>query len=300
MMNFISPATFAPSMLTSTTVPENDFPAWASGTSYIVGDKVILTSTHKIYQALIANSASSPDVNLTGTSPKWLEVSATNAYKMFDPVYGTQTTTTSSMTVVLTPGVTVDSIAVLNMLGTTLTISTTVGGTTAYSKTIPLQTDTGVYDWASYFFAPIVAKTDAVQTDLLPYALQVITITLSGPGTVAIGNIAFGLKTPVGELEYGAKVGIIDYSRKDTDIYGNVVVTKRAFSKRISGQVLVEGAYVDQLMVSLAAVRSTPVVWIGVETGFASLIVWGFYKDFEIDISYPTISYCSFTIEGIV
>ena len=27
--------------------------------------------------------------------------------------------------------------------------------------------------------------------------------------------------------------------------------------------------------------------------------VYGFYKEFSIDLAYPTVSYCSLTIEGL-
>ena len=47
-----------------------------------------------------------------------------------------------------------------------------------------------------------------------------------------------------------------------------------------------------------AALRATPVLWIGSES-FESLTVYGFYKEFSIDIAYPTVSYCSLTIEGL-
>jgi len=33
--------------------------------------------------------------------------------------------------------------------------------------------------------------------------------------------------------------------------------------------------------------------------GFASMIVYGFYKSFEITIPYPTASSCSLEIEGL-
>ena len=48
----------------------------------------------------------------------------------------------------------------------------------------------------------------------------------------------------------------------------------------------------------VAALRATPVLWIGSES-FESLTVYGFYKEFSIDIAYPTVSYCSLTIEGL-
>jgi hypothetical protein len=266
------------------------------------GGSAINTSGTQSGTHTLTAPSTNPLTNLTGASPKWLEVGATNRFAMFDDKFGTQTTKTSggttTLTVVITPGLALDSIALLNMLGTTLTINCTVAGVTIYNEVITLQTDIGVFDWKSYFLAPIVAEADVILTDLLPYNLQVITITLVGTGTVAIGNVAMGAKVTLGGLEYNPTLGIIDYSTKSTDAYGNIIVVKRAYSKRFGGRFVCNNNYVDQLAAILASVRSTPVVWIGSNT-FGSLIVWGFYKDFEIDIAYPTMSYCSITIEGL-
>lgn len=300
-MQLINPITWADSMLTSSSVSENDYAEWSAGTAYTVGQRCIMAAKHRIYECLIANTGNSPDVNLTGASPKWLEVSATNKYKCVDDKFGTQTTATSSLTVTITPGKVIDSLALLNLIGTSVTVSCTQSGLgTIYNKSITLQTDVGVWDWKTYFLAPIVAEDDVVLTDLLPYGTQVITITVTGTGTVAIGNIVLGACVELGKLEYSPTVGIIDYSTKSTDAYGNTIVTKRAYAKRYGGRLIVENNFVDQLAGILASIRSTPVVWIGADNKFSSLIVWGWYKDFEIDIAYPTISYCNLTIEGLI
>lgn len=297
-MELLNPITFANSMLTSTTASES-VSLWSSITSYVVGNQARLDTTHKIYECLINNSNASPDVNLTGSTPKWLEVGATNGYACFDSKWGTQTTATSSLTIVITPGVAIDSMALLNLLGSNVNIHCTVGGVTKYDRDIPLQSDIGVFDWKTYFLAPIVAQDDIVVSDLLPYNLQVITITITGTGTVAVGNIAMGAMVELGNLMYGVKVGIIDYSKKDTDSQGNFILVERAYSKRFSGTIEVVNTFVDQLTALLASVRATPLVWVGVGTTYSSLIVWGFVGDFEVDIAYEAVSHCSFSIKGL-
>ncbi len=157
-MKIINPITWSASMLTSSTVAETDFTAWSNATAYVAGDKCILTSTHRIYECLVNHTNAQPDQNLTGDTPKWLDLGATNRHKMFDDKFGTQTTATDTMTVVITPNLVIDSLALLNMIGDQVTISCTVSGMgTIYTKTIPLQTDVGVWDWYTYFLAPIVA-----------------------------------------------------------------------------------------------------------------------------------------------
>ena len=222
-MELINPITFSSAMLTSTTASES-VALWSAATAYTALQYARLDTTHRIYQCIIGNTNASPDANLTGASPKWIDAGATNAYAMFDEKWGTQTTAVSSLTVVLTPLVPIDSLAVLNMLGSTLVVSCTVAGSQIYTKTISLQTDVGVFDWKSYFLAPIVAAVDKVITDLFPYALQVITLTISGPGAVAIGNVSMGALVSLGRLWNSPTIGITDYSTKSVDTFGNVVV----------------------------------------------------------------------------
>ena len=51
----------------------------------------------------------------------------------------------------------------------------------------------------------------------------------------------------------------------------------------------------------LAEVRATPCAWLGVDVaGFDPLTVYGFYKDFSIDIAYFYTSRCNLEIEGLI
>lgn len=245
-------------------------------------------------------TSTSPEVAGDGDIPTWLDIAPTNAHAMFDDKWGTQTIAANSLTVSLTPGCVVDSMVGLNLLGNQVTITCTVGGAVIYTKVIPLQTDIGVYDWATYFLAPIVAQDDVVATDLLPYYTQTITFTIEGPAAVGIGNIVLGNQVKLGVLEASPKAGIIDFGTKERDKYGNISFVEGEYSKRFGGRLVTESNFVDQLAAILAQVRSKPVVWIGAGGMYSSLIVWGTFKDFEVDIAYPTISYCTITIEGLV
>jgi hypothetical protein len=95
-----------------------------------------------------------------------------------------------------------------------------------------------------------------------------------------------------------ADIGIIDYSRKETDQFGVTSVVERAWAKRMTARVVMDTEQIDDIYRTLAQLRATPVLWIGSE-GFESLSVYGFYKEFSIDLAYPTVSYCSLTIEGL-
>jgi hypothetical protein len=106
----------------------------------------------------------------------------------------------------------------------------------------------------------------------------------------------------LGDTEFGATAGITDYSRKETDDFGVTTFVRRAFSKRMSARAMVPTAQVGKLQRALADLRATPCVWVGADdmTMYAPLVVFGFYRDFSINVAYPTRSYCSFEVEGLI
>jgi hypothetical protein len=244
--------------------------------------------------------STSPDVQDSGGVPTWLDIGPTNAAAMFDAKWGTQSLATNSITVQLAPGEVIDSIALLNLLGKQVTVTCTLGSKTIFTRVISLQTDIGVYDWRTWWLAPIVTQDDVFVTDLLPYSQQVITVKVEGPSAVAIGNIGLGTNIDLGGLEAGARVGITSYSKRERDDQGNVSIVERPYNKWFSGRLVVATSFVDQLTAIFAQIRDRPVIWVGAGSLFSSLIIWGFFRDFEVELAYPEISYCTISIEGLV
>ena len=175
------------------------------------------------------------------------------------------------------------------------------GGEVIYDREYPLDT-TEIFDWYQYFFEPSVQLGSVVMTDIPPYSTSYVTITLSGAAgsTVECGGCIFGTFYALGTAEYGATAGIIDYSRKETDDYGTTTFVRRAFSRRMVVNLMLPTAQVAKLQRILSDLRATPAMWIGSDdVTYTPLQVYGFYRDFQIDIAYPTQSYCSLEIEGL-
>lgn len=255
------------------------------------------------YEGYIYTCISHPN---TGNTPStdssfWVRVGPSNATAMFDNQVSTATVSSSPLTVVMTPGL-FNSLGIFGLNGSSISITITdgAGGPVVYSRTIQLTT-TVITDWYSYFFEPSTQLGEVVVTDIPPYSNSRMTITLSGSGQVSIGTLVFGNQLVIGKTEYGANVGIIDYSRKETDEFGTTTFVRRAFSKRLNANVYLENSQLNAVQRTLADLRATPCVWIGSDDPtYAPLLVYGFFKEFSIDIAYPGHSYCSLEIEGLV
>jgi len=174
-------------------------------------------------------------------------------------------------------------------------ISVNAYGPTTYS----LLSSTPVSSFWSWFFEPIVRKSDFVDIDFPPYNNLQITVTINATGdTVKCGAIVVGLSKTLGYTQYGASTGITDYSVKSQDAFGNYNITERAFRKRGSFQILVDRVANDSVQQTLEQYRATPVVYVG-SIDYDATIIYGFYRDFTVNISYPSHSVCTIEVEGL-
>lgn len=276
------------------------YSAWSSATTY-AKDNLVIYQTH-IYKSLVnTNTNNIPSV--VG-STFWVDMGPDNAHAMFDGQISTKTTSSTPLQVTISTGI-INSVALLGLVGTTANVYLTDGATlnTIYTKTIALD-GTILIDWYMYFFEPYVQKSDVVLTDVPPYQSGYLTLVLTNTSSVSIGELMIGTVYALGvnELEQGATIGIIDYSRKNTDTTTGVTTfVQGAFSKRMSGQFLIDNTQLNQVQSVLASVRASPSIYLGSEqTDYSPLIVYGFYRDFSIDISYPTKSFCRIEVEGLI
>lgn len=296
-MKVIKPATIAAANLVSTTATET-VAAWSAAAAYVVGNQVLRTTTERIYQRLIAGTtATAPESDTVN----WLDIGPSNRWAMFDSEISTQTSRASSLSVVVKPGY-VNALAMFGLEGSTATITVrdALAGSIVYGPATINLDGTIIADWYQYFFEPFVQLSDTVLTDLPPYGNAHVTVDLVSTGTVKCGILALGTVYDLGGTEFGASVRIIDYSRKDTDAFGVTTFVKRAYSKRITLRTMFDNAQLNKIQKVLADLRATPCAWIGTEEdGYEPLTVYGFYRDFSIDVAYVNTSYCSIEIEGL-
>ena len=305
-MLVIIPTLITDAMLVSSGVPENDYAVWSGATAYIVGQRCILISTHKIYECLTNNTNASPDLNVNGTTPKWLEISATNRWKSFDNKLGDQTSHSSIIQYEISPGM-VTSIALFNLDATTVNITMRYGGSTVvYSQTgVELISTQNIIDGFSYFFNRIIYKTELAFLDLPPFAGTITIDIIKNSGVAKVGEIVVGMTQQLGLTQYSPIISIMDYSRKDVDTFGNYIILQRAYSSRLSCDMWIPSEIVDEIKRILVLYRATPIVWIGAENPddmtsmYASMMIYGFYKSFNIVISNFNSSACSLEIEGL-
>ncbi|WP_394658575.1 hypothetical protein [uncultured Novosphingobium sp.] len=107
-----------------------------------------------------------------------------------------------------------------------------------------------------------------------------------------------GGTTDLGITEATPTISIVDYSRRETDDFGVTTVVERSFARRMSVRCAMPTDSVDAVQRLLADIRATPAQWVA-DDRFAWLNFRGFYKDFDLDLAVPPLSYCTLTVEGL-
>lgn len=304
-MQIIRPVTVTDSILTSTNVAENDFAAWAVGTTYNTGDKVIVVSTHSIYESLIDGNVGNDPTTDDGT--KWLRLSATNRWKAFDQKISDPVVNTNSIEYTLNdPSTYITGVALFGLKGVsanvTVTDTTSGGDGEVYNETVELLDNVNIIDWYTYFFAEQPTLTEALFLNIPPYlsADVEITVTDASGEDAELGQIVIGFTSDLGLTTYGTSVSIEDFSRKETDAFGNFIVVERDFANLVDFDVRYETGRTREIQKTLAQYRATPIVYLGNEddTEFGT-VVYGFYRRFDLTIESPSYSFAAIEVEGL-
>lgn len=298
-MRVIKSVVTTDAILTSSNIPEDEYPAWVSGTSYTALDKVIYE--HKIYERIVTGVGTiTPDLDQIN----WLDSGYTNRYRMFDNIISSVSSRTGGIEFTLTPNQVINGIALLNVNASTVRVvmnDPTEG--VVYDRTKELRSSSNVTDYYSYFFAPLINLRDldtAIFLDLPNKPTATITMYVSsGSGLVEVGEVVYGMQSVVGRTNYGTAIGIKSYSRKEVDEFGKVTVIKRKNSKYADYDIDIDNTNLAFVQRLFQDIDSVPCVFIG-NPEMEELIVYGFYSDFKATISFPTVSKCTLRVEGLV
>lgn len=298
-MRVVKPITVDDTTLSSTSIPEDDYPQWTPG-AYVVGDKRIKTETHRIYECLV-NTSDDPEVGVLAVPPTWLDLGATRPWRMFDGSISSQSNDTSDIVVAFQPGRTLSSVASFNTSGvTSVNITMTDPGEgEVYNRDIELLDNSAVNDWYTYFFEPIIRSTEFLVMDLPLYGAATTTVTYTIDTEGFVGELVFGNAVDLGVANYGTSLQLLDFSRKERDEFGNYTIVRRNTSKLVNFDVTIETGQVGFVFNQLSALTTIPVVWVGTDNEEDPTIVYGYYRDSRIDISSPSISDCSIEVEGL-
>lgn len=292
----VKPTVITSAMLVGTDVPEADYSAWSSTTAYAIGQRVILLSTHKVYECIQAGTGKSPDTE----TAYWSEVGPTNRWKLFDLSNTTQTLKSGSMYYELKTGSMVNGLAVLNLTGAQsirVRVTDPVFGV-VYDKSTSLTSIPPESGWYAWFFSERIEQVQHIALDLPSYPSATVRVDLAGTSALAVGVLMVGQQRIISDdVKFGTRIGIRDYSRKEKNEWGDITLVERAYSKTRSFAVMIPKGDVDRVELLLASMRAKGCLY--VDDSLSNMAIYGFPSNFEIVIAYAKFSDCSIDIEGL-
>jgi hypothetical protein len=333
-MRIIRPFEITEDMVTSTNVVLVH-PAWSAATDYVAQDlalgieaSLVSHTDNIVYQAVQASGPgvltppSDPpldppppeyigpmepntDTNADGIIDTyyWIEYSATNPWQPFYGSVGNYALAGPTMQYVIKPGQAVSGFALFNVSGYSVTVTVEASvGDVRYTSNSGMIDTSEIFDWDTYFFKALESASDKVNFELpASGADPIITIDVEGDTETRLGEIVIGETIDIGYTQRNPSIGIIDYSTKTTDTFGNVTVVPRAFSQKASLRVLVLTDNINYISRVLTLIRSKPVVW-GVleDVNFVStVLIYGYLKDYNMAVPNPLWSSLNLQIEGL-
>ena len=307
--NVLVPIQITDAMLTSSTAPEPAAgeTAWNAATSYTVGQECILTSTHRVYACQISGvDAISPHLALTGASPRWKDIRATNRWSCLDMRRNNQTVLVTPFTMVLRPGI-FNAIKFYGLDGSAISVSIkdAPGGTVFYTHSADLmELPMDHYD---YYFGRIKPISKVLCSDIVPYEDPEVTITITAgtgatvkAGIIAIGDMRQLLADPEkGGTQYGASAKPVtgSYVAMDSAGYNSINSRAKGTDLDIRVQVPIEDA--NSALSTLQDVLDVPVSWMAGDAGnFSGLDSFGIGSG-SVSYAGPEHAVISINVRGI-
>jgi hypothetical protein len=299
MLRVLRPIALADANVVSISEPETEYSAWSSVTAYVVGNRVIYL--HYIYESILNGTNKVPGTAAGATY--WLLIGPSNYWAALDSAISTQMVSTIVNTLTLTlvaTGEFVTAVGVVNAYGTVVRVSATHDGAPVYDETQAINS-TAATSFYDYFFGERDLAGQLLFDGIPPYLGLTITVVVSGFDVARLGAVVLGRLYDIGEVQYGAETGIIDYSRKTTDTFGTTTLVEGDYADRVTLDVIVERddfRRVNQLMKTL---RATVCLFVGNDDTdvYGPLVLFGWPRSFRQVVGFPTVTHMALEVEGI-
>lgn len=303
-LSVLLPVAITDAMFISSTAPETDYTAYNPATNYAVGNRCISTTTHRIYESLVAGNLGNDPTDINnriGATPKWLDYAPTNKWAMLDGEVGTPTTIASPLTVVFEPGF----FNCLSMFGLdaenlAITVKDAPGGNVIYTYNGALE-GSAPGDYYEYFFDRFKPLSDFVASGIDQYNAAEITVTLtSASAPVSCGMLQLGDLRPLGATQRGAKAKPKTFSYIKINDFGENEIIRRKKAKDMSATAWLRLEEANSVLDTINSLLDVPCMWIANEgPEYSGQRVFGLGSG-EVSYDYPQDCLLKLDVKGLI
>jgi len=227
----------------------------------------------------------------------WFDEGFINEFKMLDSSLSTQTENSGDiiLSFQIFKNDTLSFLNLDNISSIDLTVTNNSDSVILYDDTINTQTRI-VNGWFDYFFSSFSFKKNVILEIPISYGATV-DVTLYGVDT-KIGLLASGRSEDKGLTQYGARIGLNDFSKKEADEDGNFYIEEGKYQRTNDLQVRVNFDNIDDVVERLDELRATPCIYSGADM-LSSTKIFGFYRDYSLLVNTPKLSILNIEIESL-
>ncbi|USX25778.1 hypothetical protein NHH73_24895 [Oxalobacteraceae bacterium OTU3CINTB1] len=268
--------------------------------SYSLDDYVIDPVAHLVYQSMIAGANLGQPL-ATGTA--WRPAGPTNKMAAFDNLRNTQTVAPVDIVYTLAPGVRTDSIAVIGLDASSVSISVTTGGREVYAVSVALSLRKS-FRWRDYFFGQFKTRKAIQFFNLPPYRNAEITVTVHKTnGLRAVGGIIVGNAVYLGKTLAAITSDHLNFSNVERDKFGNVTLQPRRSVPKVNERVVFDKSLTSALLEVRERLNGVPAVWSALDdfrsNNFEPTFIFGIHKEFSLDLEPSTHGIITLELEEV-
>lgn len=297
MISFAGTAVGLPIQL----LDEDASAAWVSGTTYAVGDLVHLVSTHRVYRRAVAGAGTTSP---SGDTANWQDLRSTQRWAPLVLDEDTRAIVIGNLYITLTTAEIGAGLVLGGIRASSVRVVAVSSGSVVFdqSYTMPVVTTDTLTTSSSVGNEPVLAV--GLPSSLPAGSTVHVSLIGSGSGLLTtswLRYLALGQSYTLGGTLQGSRIGIADYSRKETDEFGTTTLVQRAYAKRLNLELTLPNSQVQATFSVLADLRATPAMWVPAEGPDLSwLATYGWVKDWGITVAYSRTSLCTLEIEGLI
>ena len=306
-MRVIPPIAVTAAIFTSSTEaePGSGETLYNAATTYAAGDEVYCANHRRYASRVAANTGNDPTTATVETpTTYWRDIGATNKWKMFDLTSSSVTLAASPLTVVVTPGQRVDSLAFAGLLADSITVTVTrPGPVTVFTETRDLRTR-NVANWYQYFFTPFDYVRRAAFFDIPPYTDSIITITITkAGGGIEVQACGFGMVEDIGGAARPANVGRLSFSKVDRNFAGDIQLKRRRVTPKIALRLYLDAVYLTRVLSVLDALDARVAFYVGIPDSthayYEPLLLVGFPRAWPAETAEEDVAVINLEVEEI-
>lgn len=319
-MKVYVPLAVTPAILVEHNAPVSPESEWASATAYSTG-ALVQRNGQRRYEALAASTNAPPESN----PDKWLDLGATNPWRPFDGVVGSQAEgaeefdeavynaveepagLNTGLAYQIAPGRVWDTLVVLGLQGRILDVVVRDGDEAVlFARRFPLDGALPASNWWQYYFAPVERLSQVVVCwsclgQMGADATLSLSVVAADGGTAKVGNVLIGQGQWIGDVVYGGEVGDVDFSRIEEDEFGAVELAPGDWSARADLTLVLPEDRVPPVFRLLGKLRATAAVWVADPApAYSPAVVYGLRRRFAMSYQTAGTSFVNLSLRGLV